>query len=307
MDPDAASRRQFGPPMIERVGPAPTGASRNAAARYPELAGTVAVVTGAARGIGRGIVERFVNEGMKVVAADIDEDALTRTTDALAEAGGTLVAYAGDLSHTAEVDGLFETAVRSFGSVGVLVNNAADLRRRRVLDEHAELLDIQLATNVRSPYLCSQRAAASMRSNAGGSIINISSVGAARAHHRGLPYDVTKGAINAMTLAMAVDLGEYGIRVNAIGPGVTRTERTDAHGDEQSRRTTEERIPLGRSGTVHDIAAMAAFLASPESSYVTGQVIYVDGGITAQLSPAGAGALERDGRQLSRSERTEQS
>ncbi|HEY5652383.1 MAG TPA: SDR family oxidoreductase, partial [Acidimicrobiia bacterium] len=114
-------------------------------------------------------------------------------------------------------------------------------------------------------------------------------------HHRGLPYDVTKGAINAMTLAMAVDLGEYGIRVNAIGPGVTF--KGDRPADEVERRITEGRIPLRRSGTVEDIAAMVAFLASPESSYVTGQVIYVDGGITAQLSPLGPGALEKDGRQ----------
>ena len=274
------------------------GSNPAALARYPDLAGKVAVVTGAARGIGRGIAERLVSEGMSVVAADIDEAALEQTADALIRDGGSVLVALGDLSRTEAVDGLFDAAIERFGVVDVLVNNAADLQRRRLLDEHTDILDLQLATNIRSPYLCSQRAAASMRESGGGSIIHISSVGALRAHHRGLPYDVTKGAINAMTLAMAVDLGEYGIRVNAIGPGVTRTERSDSFGDEESRKFTESRIPLQRSGTVQDVASMVAFLASSEASYVTGQVIYVDGGITAQLSPEGPGALESDGRQL---------
>jgi 3-oxoacyl-[acyl-carrier protein] reductase len=277
-------------------------APRANAGRYPELAGGVAVITGSAKGIGRGIASRLVAEGMSIVAADVDGDSLNATVDAFREAGAQIHPYVGDLGETGAVDGLFREAVERFGTVDVLVNNAADLRRRRLLDDHADVLDAQLAVNVRSPYLCSQRAAAIMRDHGGGSIVHISSVGALRAHHRGLPYDVTKGAINAMTLAMAVDLGEYGIRVNAIGPGVTF--KGDRPVDEE-RRITESRIPLRRSGTVEDIAAMVAFLASPESSYVTGQVIYVDGGITAQLSPPGPGALEKDGRQIDPGERNQ--
>ncbi len=271
--------------------------------RYPELAGKVAVVTGAAKGIGRGIASRLNAEGMTVVAADIDGATLATTVAALRSAGAEALAFTGDLREAAVIDRLFRETVERFTTVDVLVNNAADLRRRRLLDEHADLLDLQLATNIRSPYLCSQRAAAIMRRHGGGSIINISSVGALRAHHRGFPYDVTKGAINAMTLAMAIDLGEYGIRVNAIGPGVTFKGGRGV--DEAERRVTEERIPLRRSGTVDDMAAMVAFLASSESSYVTGQVIYVDGGITAQLSPPGPGALEKDSRQIESLERNE--
>lgn len=273
--------------------------------RYPELAGKVAVVTGAAKGIGRGIATRLIAEGMSVVAADIDGETLATTVESFRAAGGTALAVTGDLSLAADVDRLFEETVERFATVDLLVNNAADLRRRRLLDEHIDVLDAQLAVNVRSPYLCSQRAAAVMRDHGGGSIVHISSVGALRAHHRGLPYDVTKGAINAMTLAMAVDLGEYGIRVNAIGPGVTF--KGDRPFDQEQRRITEERIPLRRSGTVDDIAAMVAFLASSESSYVTGQVIYVDGGITAQLSPPGPGALEKDGRRIQPGERNQPS
>jgi len=269
--------------------------TKSTVARYPDLQGRVAVVTGAAKGIGQGIALRLAAEGMRVVAGDKDGETLTATVSELRSGGATVDAFHGDLSRDEDIDRLFAQSVASFGAVDVLVNNAADLHRSRLLDEHAALLELQLATNVRGPYVCSQKAAAIMREGGGGSIIHISSVGAVRAHHRGFPYDVTKGAINAMTLAMAVDLGEYGIRVNAVGPGVTRTYLTEAMTTPAARRATEQGIPLRRSGTVADIGAMVAFLASSEASYVTGQVIYVDGGITAQLSPQGPGALEKSG------------
>lgn len=261
----------------------PVDRSLHAEARYPELRGKVAVITGAAKGIGQGIAYRLGGEGMRLVVADIDEQALTTTAGALRRLDVPVVAFHGDLSRSADIDRLFDAAVEAFESVDVLVNNAADLRRRRLLDEHEGLLELQLATNVAGPYLCSQRAAAIMRRAGGGSIVHLSSVGAARGHHRGLPYDITKGAINAMTRAMAVDLGMYGIRVNAVGPGLTHTYRTDAAGDPAGYRAAADRVPLRRYGTVTDIASTVAFLASSESSYVTGQVIYVDGGLTAQL------------------------
>lgn len=255
--------------------------------RYRELRGQVAVITGAAKGIGQGIAIRLAREGMQVVAADIDQEALTLTVNSLRDLGVTPLAFHGDLSQADDISELFETSLATFGTVDLLVNNAADLQRSSLLEEHGELLALQLATNVRGPYLCSQKAAAIMRASGSGSIIHISSVGALRAHHRGLPYDVTKGAINAMTRAMAVDLGRYRIRVNAIGPGVTRTYRTKSQPGTAAYQAAAGRIPLQRFGTVADIGAMVAFLASAEASYITGQVFYVDGGITAQLSPPG--------------------
>ena len=122
------------------------------------------------------------------------------------------------------------------------------------------------------------------KTGSGGNIIHISSVGAIRAHWKGLPYDVTKGAINAMTRAMAIDLAEYNIRVNAIGPGARKTYRTGSSGNTAVQEMSN-RIPLKRFGLVSEISSVTAFLASQEASYITGQVIYVDGGITAQLSP----------------------
>ena len=262
-----------------------------AQSRYPELGGKVAVITGAANGIGRGIAERLAAEGMRIVAADIDKDALMDVGKSLAENGAVVHTYCGDLSRSEDIAELFAQAVVAFGTVDLLVNDAADLKRSRLLDHDEDLLDLQFDTNIRGPYVCSQKAAAIMREAGGGGIISISSVGGAQAHYRGLPYDVTKGAIDAMTRAMALDLGVYGIRVNAVAPGVTFTYRTEPFKDAPLYKAALRGIPLQRSGTVADMAAAVAFLASGESSYITGQVLCVDGGITAQLGPPGPGEI----------------
>lgn len=261
-------------------------------ARYPDLDGQVAVVTGAAQGIGQGVATRLATEGMRVVAADIDGESLAVAADQLRNLGVDVLAFHGDLSLTETIDEMFAQTLRTFGTVDLLVNNAADLNRRSLLDEHEELLDLQLAVNIRSPYLCSQRAATIMREAGGGNIIHISSVGALRAHHRGFPYDVTKGAINMMTRAMAVDLGRFGIRTNAVAPGLTYTYRTTGYEERPSYQATVDGIPLRRSGTVVDVSAAVAFLASVEANYITGQVLYVDGGMTAQLGPPEPGEVE---------------
>ena len=253
--------------------------------RFPELADRVAVVTGAAKGIGQAIAARLAAEGMTVVAGDIDGAALDDTTGKLVAAGARVIAVVGDLSRDVDIERLFTTVDERCGRIDLLVNNAADLRRRRLLDDHDDVLEAQLATNLRGPYRCAQQAATRMVEAGRGSIVNISSVGAARAHHRGFPYDVTKGAIDALTRAMAIDLGPDGIRVNAVGPGVTHTHRSEGRPAELQEKLAD-RIPLRRVGTVGDIAAAVAFLASDEAAYITGQVLYVDGGITAQLSPS---------------------
>lgn len=256
------------------------------APRYPELRGQVAVVTGGARGIGLGIVLRLAREGMRVVVADIDADALSATSTVLRKLDLSILPINGDMSDPVAIQQLFKETRENFGGVDLLVNNAANLDRRRLLDAHEELLELQLATNVRGPYICSVQAAQFMTERGGGNIVHISSVGGIRAHWKGLPYDITKGAIDAMTRAMAIDLAEYNIRVNAIGPGATQTWRTPKAA-EATVREISGRIPLGRFGLVSEISSVVAFLASPEASYITGQVIYVDGGITAQLSPPG--------------------
>lgn len=253
--------------------------------RHPELAGRVAVVTGAAKGIGQGIATRLAAEDMTIVACDNDNEALEAAAALLRETGATVVAVPADVSRTDEIEQLFEQVDRECGRVDLLVNNAAHLGRKRLLEEHQELLERQLAINVKGPYVCAQQAAARMVEAGTGAIVNISSPGAIRAHHSGFPYDVTKGAIDAMTRAMAIDLGPDGIRVNAVGPGVTHTHRTKNRTPEERAKLTQ-RIPLRRVGTPDNIGAAVAFLASDDASYITGQVLYVDGGITAQLSPS---------------------
>jgi len=252
--------------------------------RYPELKGLVAVVTGSSRGIGRGIAIRLAREGMKVVIHGLDPKEVASTQVELMDLGVETTALASDLREKEGIDHLFEHTVQVFGSVDILVNNAADLSRKPFFETDEALLDSQLATNIRGPYLCARLAASIMREKGSGNIINISSVGGQRAHWVGLPYDATKGAIDAMTRALALSLAEYGIRVNAIAPGATHTERWLSE-DHPHIREVVKRIPLERLGRPEDIGAAVAFLASPEASYITGQVIYVDGGITAQLSP----------------------
>jgi NAD(P)-dependent dehydrogenase (short-subunit alcohol dehydrogenase family) len=259
---------------------------RSTLPRYPELTGQVAIITGAAQGIGQGIAVRLACEKMKVVIADKDPQNLASTVASLRQLGATVLDFLGDLSQPEVIQDLFEQTLATFHSIHLLINNAANIQRGRLLNEQEALLDHQLATNIRGPYLCSYHAAKWMKSNGGGNIIHISSVGALRAHENGLPYDLTKGAINAMTRAMAIDLSEYHIRVNAIAPGVTHTYRW-LNADHPAIQAVSERIPLRRFGTVADISSMAAFLASSEASYITGQILYVDGGITAQLSPPG--------------------
>jgi glucose 1-dehydrogenase len=251
--------------------------------RYPELGGRTAIVTGSSRGIGKGIAIRLCREGMNVVINGRSAEACDATAGGLRDLGAEVLAVVADVGEADGVNRLFDETLSAFGTVDLLVNNAANLMRQSFFNVSQELLVAQLSTNIRGPYLCSFRAAKAMRDGGrGGSIVNISSVGGARAHWRGLPYDVTKGALDSMTRAMALELVEYGIRVNAVAPGATSTERTNA-ADPSRISALVDRIPLLRLGAPLEIGAAVAFLASPEAAYILGQVIYVDGGLTVQL------------------------
>jgi NAD(P)-dependent dehydrogenase (short-subunit alcohol dehydrogenase family) len=185
--------------------------------RYEELRGKVAVVTGSSRGIGKGIALRLAREGMKVViTSNVPED-VEQTAGEFERLGVELLAVTADLGEPLEVRRLIDATLAAFGAVDVLVNNAAHLTRKHVFDVDQELLDAQIAINIKAPYLGTQYAAEAMRERGTrGTIIQISSVGGLRAHWRALPYDMTKGAIDAMTRAMANELAPFGIRVNAI-------------------------------------------------------------------------------------------
>lgn len=257
--------------------------------RYPELAGKTALVTGSGRGIGKGIALRLGREGMRIILTSNIPADVEASTQAFQRLGIAVLPLVADLALPEEIDRLFEQSAAAFGPLALLVNNAADLRRQRFLPDGLALLDTEIDVNIKAVYRCAFRAAEQMKAaGGGGSIIQISSVGGLRAHWRGLPYDLTKGAIDAMTRALAIDLAEYAIRVNAVAPGFTPNPDKNEFRFKELIPKYVPRIPLLRAGTPLDIGAAVAFLASDDASYVTGQVLYVDGGITAQLSPKDA-------------------
>jgi 3-oxoacyl-[acyl-carrier protein] reductase len=253
--------------------------------RYSELKGRVALVTGAARGIGKGIALRLAREGMRVIINDRDKDAAEATAGELRSHGADVRAIIADLASTAEINRLVDQTVKELGTVDLLVNNAGLLPRGAMDRIEESFWDLEFAVNVKAPFLLSQRAAATMKKSGGGAIVHISSVGGLRAHFQGLPYNATKGAVDAMTRAMGIELAEQGIRVNSIAPGAIHTERRKPI-DDPAVQAAAQLIPARRLGLPLEIGAVVAFLASDDSRYIIGQTIYVDGGITAQLSPS---------------------
>jgi NAD(P)-dependent dehydrogenase (short-subunit alcohol dehydrogenase family) len=244
--------------------------------------GQVAIVTGAGGGIGSAVAHRLAAEGAAVVANDLRPQAADDVAARITEAGGRAVAHAADVSRADEVDALFEAALEAFDDVTVLVNNAGLIGQTcHLLDSDDAWWDRLIATNLRSVYLCSVRAARIMAERRGGAIVSSSSGGAVRAHRGEAAYDASKGGIEAATRAFALDLAPYGIRVNAVAPGSIDVAPAGSVSDEvlRSRGTT---VPLGRVGVPADLAATYAFLASPEAAYITGVVVPVDGGMLAQ-------------------------
>lgn len=252
------------------------------------LEGRVAIVTGAADGIGRGIAERFVSEGAAVVCADIDDVAGQRAVAELGSASGRTLFISTDVSLSPAVAALVRATVEQFGGIDILVNNAGIAHgpdaERHFLETDEPMWDRIMAVNLKSVYLCSAAVVPFMRTagRRGGCIINMSSGGAIRAHRNRVAYDATKGAIESATRALALDLAPFGIRVNALAPGVVAVPRRTPVGAEGSVSASDV-IPLGRMGTPSDVAAAAAFLASSEAEYVTGISLPVDGGLLAQL------------------------
>ncbi len=252
--------------------------------RYPELSGQVAIVTGGGKGIGKGIAIRLGREGMKVVVNARTADTVEQVAKELGEVGVEALAVPGDIGKTADVERLFKETLKAFGSVDLLVNNAANLHRVFFFDVSEEMMVDELNTNVNGPFICSYRAAKIMREKGRGSIVHISTVGGLRAHYPGLPYDATKGALDSMTRVMGIELAQYGIRVNGIAPGAIFTENRRPLDDPRMVEYAR-RIPVNRLGMPLEIGAVVAFLASEDASYIFGQTLYVDGGVSAQLSP----------------------
>ncbi|MET9491597.1 3-oxoacyl-ACP reductase FabG [Nocardia sp. NPDC006630] len=243
----------------------------------------VAFVTGAARGIGAATAARLAADGFTVVIADLDETACKTAVDAIVADGGKAIAVACNVTDEASVDAAFERVVAELGSVDVLVNNAGVLRDNLLFKMSVEDWDTVMSVHLRGAFLCSRAAQRYMVKQKSGKIVNTSSVSALGSRGQA-NYSAAKMGIQGFTRTLAIELGPYGINVNAVAPGFIVTDMTDATAarvgvDPEEFRTQAAAItPLRRVGQPADIANVVSFLVSEDASFVTGQTIYVDGG-----------------------------
>jgi len=246
-----------------------------------KLKDKIAIITGAARGIGRACAERFIAEGARVTVCDIDDERGNATAQTL---GGNAHYLHCDVGDAAQVDELVGAVVEKHGAIDILINNAGVTAPGDILDISEAEFDRVIRVNLKGAFLVGQRVARRMVKQVkdgrqAGAIINMSSVNAVVTIATQVPYSASKGGISQLTKVMALGLAEHGIRVNAIGPGSIMTDMlTTVNTDPEARDRLLSRTPLGRIGEAAEIAAIAAFLASDDASYITGQTIYAEGG-----------------------------
>jgi len=246
-----------------------------------KLAGKVAVVTGASKGIGASIAKHLAQEGAAVVVNySSSKEGADRVVSEIVSGGGRAVAVQANVVKKEEVDRLFAEAKKAFGTVDVLVNNAGIYEFAPLEQVTSEHFHKMFDLNVLGLLFASQAAVNSF-GPAGGNIINISSVAATSALPTTSVYSATKAAVNVITRTLAQELGARKIRVNSINPGMVETEGVHASGIAESdfRKQVEAQTPLGRIGQPQDIAPLAVFLASSDSSWITGESFYVSGGL----------------------------
>jgi len=253
-----------------------------------KLKDRVAIVTGASKGIGKGIATIFSREGASVVLTDWDEEAGKKTAEEIRRSGGDAFFLRCDVSDEEQVKAMILATIAKYGRINVLVNNAGVGVYKTVLDATSEEWDRCLAVNLKGVFLCSKYAIPHIKAAGGGAIVNIASVHSYQNVGGTAPYAASKAGVVALTRVMAIDYGRDKIRVNAICPGwidtpLIRNIFDGAADPEKAKREVERRQILGRLGTPEEVGEAAAFLASDEASYITGASLMVDNGMTAQL------------------------
>lgn len=246
-----------------------------------DLKDKVAIITGAAQGIGFSIAEVFLREGARVMILDLNEERGMRATEELASKGCDVDFARTDVARTADVANAVERTIERFGGIDICVNNAGVTHRCDFLEFPVEEFDRVMAINVRGPFILSQMVARHMvETERRGSIVNITSVNAVLCLPDNPAYVTSKGGLTQLTRVMSVALAPKGIRVNAVGPGSTNTElqRSGMSRNETLRKMVLSRTPLGRLGEPEEVAEAVLFLASDKASYITGQCLYVEGG-----------------------------
>ncbi|MCZ6645557.1 MAG: 3-oxoacyl-ACP reductase FabG [SAR324 cluster bacterium] len=243
-----------------------------------ELQGQVALVTGGGQGIGAETARQLAAQGAKIVVADWNEETAAQCVEELRGAGGEAVATKADVSKQGEAERIVELAVREFGRLDILINNAGITRDSSLLKMEPHQWDQVIAVNLSGVYYCAQAAARQMREQQYGRIVSASSI-SAFGNFGQTNYAATKAGVVGMTKSMAIELAHYGITVNAIAPGFIQTAMTSAIPNEM-REATVAAIPVGRAGDPNDIARVYVFLSLPESSFITGQLFVIDGGRT---------------------------
>jgi NAD(P)-dependent dehydrogenase (short-subunit alcohol dehydrogenase family) len=242
----------------------------------------VAIITGSGSGLGRVLAHRFAAEGAAVVVTDVVGQRASTVADEISGAGGIPLAQTADVTNAADVEAMVEAARETFGSVDILVNNAAKATDADFLDLSEEAWDEDVAIALKGSFLCSQAVLADMTEKRSGVILNISSVNAL-AYFGNEAYSAAKAGILNLTRSLAVRYGPFGVRVNAIAPGTLRTPAWEQR--RQQDPDVFDRVakwyPLGRIGEPEDVSGAALFLASDEASWISGAVLPVDGGLTA--------------------------
>jgi NAD(P)-dependent dehydrogenase (short-subunit alcohol dehydrogenase family) len=243
----------------------------------------VAIVTGAGSGIGRASAIRFAAEGAAVVAADIRLGKAAETVELIEGEGGRAAACQVDVASSPDVARMVAAAVETFGTLDALFNNAGTIRPGTAVDLSVEDWDLVMAVNVRSVFLGAKHAVPVMAANGGGAIVSTASVSGLLGDPSSVVYSASKAAVINLTRSLAVDHAKQNIRVNCICPGAIDTPPVGRMlKDPEIRQRSEKAHLLGRIGEASEIAAAAAWLLSPESSFVTGEALVVDGGLTAQ-------------------------